>query len=311
MKQLTMLVTAAGRWVLPDSEEFLSELGDANPDYDAPGFAVRNLGFIKFLVLDHLVTEIELHPRNVDLRALAAVQAQLGKTGTNLFRIKYLDSEWRSEISPSVEHTATRLSELCAANAPVLQPPATERFRTETIDPELLFKPSGDKLSPFRLLAQRWRANFGHFDDNIISFAVGNKLLSNLVIVGVKPHPADPIFRYVGANHSTWLEPKERFEVIGEKMENMPDKDYGQWVTELYKHIARTKQPHYDRVTASIRRRETPYRTRYERLLLPWKTASDEVLVTVCNRRLPSDEAAPISVSGSPSLRARNAAKSS
>ena len=40
MKRLTMLVTSEGRWVLEDSAEFLAELGDPHPDYDAALFAV-------------------------------------------------------------------------------------------------------------------------------------------------------------------------------------------------------------------------------------------------------------------------------
>src|ERR1700742_1086500 len=101
LDHLTMMVTAEGDWVLPESEEFLAALGDPDPDYDAVGYAVRNLGFIKFQVLDRLVTEIELYPRNVELRALLAVENQIGQVGTNLFRIKYLEDDWKSEISAS------------------------------------------------------------------------------------------------------------------------------------------------------------------------------------------------------------------
>jgi hypothetical protein len=102
VEHLTVLVTADGRWVFPDSDEFLADLGDPNPDYDAVGYAVRNFGFIKFQVLDRLVTEIELHPRNVELPALRAVEHRITEPGaTKLFRIKYLDTEWHSEIFAS------------------------------------------------------------------------------------------------------------------------------------------------------------------------------------------------------------------
>src|SRR6185437_16191771 len=87
LKQLTMLVTPDGKWVLPDSDDFFAALGDPAPDYDAVGFAVRNLGFIRFEALDRVVTEIELHPRNVERRALLAVERQLRRVATNLFRI--------------------------------------------------------------------------------------------------------------------------------------------------------------------------------------------------------------------------------
>jgi hypothetical protein len=63
VKRLEMLVTPDGRWVFPDSEEFLSLLGDAAPDYDAISFAVKNLGFIKFQFVEQSIIEVELHPR--------------------------------------------------------------------------------------------------------------------------------------------------------------------------------------------------------------------------------------------------------
>ena len=77
MKQLTILITPDGRWVLPDTPEFLAALGDPKPDYDAIAFAVKNLGFIKLHVIEQSIIEIELHPRNVGLAALLAVQHQL------------------------------------------------------------------------------------------------------------------------------------------------------------------------------------------------------------------------------------------
>src|SRR5215469_11735019 len=107
-----MLVTSDGRWVLEDSAELAAELGDPKPDYDAALFAVKNLGFIRFQVLDGSIVEIELHPRNVQLPALLAVQQQLLSSVVKLFRLKYLDTAWRSEIMTSPEAAVTRLSEL-------------------------------------------------------------------------------------------------------------------------------------------------------------------------------------------------------
>ena len=149
MEQLTVLVTSEGRWVLPGSEEFLAALGDPDPDYDAVGFAVRNLGFVKYQILDRLVTEIELHPRNVALPALLAIEHQLKEPPTKLFRIKHFDTEWHSEISASPEHTVARLRELCA---PVPHPAASERFHVEPQDPNALLR---DVDNPLRY----WRRN--------------------------------------------------------------------------------------------------------------------------------------------------------
>ena len=89
MKRLTMLVTPAGRWVVENSTEFLAALGDPNPDYDSSLFAIKNLGFIKFQIIDHSIIEIELHPGNVELPALLAVQQQVISSRVKLFRIRY------------------------------------------------------------------------------------------------------------------------------------------------------------------------------------------------------------------------------
>src|SRR2546429_1196595 len=152
-----MLVTPDGRWVFPDSEEFLALLGDAAPDYDAISFAVKNLGFIKFQFLEQSIIEVELHPRNVELQALLAAQQQLLSARIKLFRIRYFDTAWHSEISSSAEQTVARLSELCT---PVFTPATHERFIVEPQDFGQLFHDDQNQLRP---LAQKWRLDFLHF----------------------------------------------------------------------------------------------------------------------------------------------------
>ena len=109
----------------------------------------------------------------------------------------------------------------------------------------------------------------------------------------MRPRVAEPVFRFIGDGHANWLDTHEHLHAIGEKLENLPDKDYGGWVSEFYKSVATTGEPRYDYVTAAIQRRPDTYVTRYERLLLPWKTPSEEVLVTLWSRGLSSSVIAP------------------
>lgn len=248
LQQLTMLVTADGKWVLPDSEAFLAALGDPDPDYDAVGFAVRNLGFVKFQVLDRLVTKIELHPRNIELPALLALEKLLRQIGTNLFRIRYLGDGWHSEISASVEHTIGRLRELCA---PIFEPPApAEKFSAEAQDYDHLGRGSAVSL---HLLAQKWRTAFGSFDADVISFAIDHQILSRMMIAEVKPGSYDPVFRFIGDGLIA-LGKTYPFEGVGSRIQNVPDKDYGEWVAEFYKAVAASGQPRYDVVSARIQK---------------------------------------------------------
>jgi hypothetical protein len=280
VKRLTMLVTADGKWVFPNTAEFYAALGDPNPDYNAAAFAVKNLGFIKWEMIEQSIIEIELHPRNVELGALLSVQQQLLSSPVRLFRIKYFDTAWQSEITSSVEHTIDRLSELCA---PVYMPPTTDRFIVETREFSNVFEDQDSQLRP---LAQKWRASFGQFDPSIIQLALRYELLSRMVIVGVTPRDRDPRWRFIGDGHK-WMGPYQ-FEGVGQPVANMPDPEYGGWVAEFYKGVAASGQPRFDLVTAMLQYEDEVTKprkpVRYERLLLPWKTPSDEVLITLCSR---------------------------
>jgi hypothetical protein len=123
----------------------------------------------------------------------------------------------------------------------------------------------------------------------VISFAINHNIISRLIIIGVHPRKADPIFRFIGDGHANWLDRDYHFRVLGEKVENQPDKEYGGWVSEFYRGVASTREPRYDHVTAEIQRPPNKHFTCYERLLLPWKTPSSEILVTVWSRGLKRD----------------------
>lgn len=307
MQSLTMLVTGDGRWVLPGSSEFLDALGDPDPDYDAVGFAIRNLGFVKFQVHDRIVTEVELHPRNVSARAVAAVEKLLSEAGTNLFRIRYLTDDWHSEIFPGADATMARLAELCA---PVFAAPSGSGFTVEPRDAALLFR---DSENPMRPLAQKWRASFGHFDPNVLPLAINQGLLSRFAIIGTQPGVKDPVWRFIGDAHR-WLGDGYQFRGIGEKVENIADKSYGQWVARFFDAVATSAQPRYEVVSANIQYQNEPGRPRrpvhYERLLLPWKTGSGEVFVTSCAKIVSSDNAGASSFTTDNSV-AKNSVKSS
>ena len=274
--------------MVENSAEFLAALGDQNPDYDSTLFAVKNLGFIKFQIVDNSVTEIELHPRNVALPTLLAVQQQLLSSQVKLFRIKYFETSWKSEIMVSSELTVSRLSELCS---PAFAPPYSNRFIAEPREYTTLFsKPE----HPLGLMAQKWRMSFGSFDPTVISFAIKHQLLSRMMVVGVKPRRENPVFRFIGDGFN-WLETDYQFYGIGESIESQPDKEYGIWVAEFYKSVARTGQPRYDIIRAAIQARPSQpglFMTRYERLLLPWRTPSEEVFVTLSSKRLDDGESA-------------------
>lgn len=306
MQRVTMLATPDGDWVFEGSPEFLDILGDPDPDYDATLFAVKNLGFIKLEMAGSSVLEIEFHPCNVSLSALLAVQQQLQSMKIGLFRLKYFDLAWRSEITFGAEQAMARIAELCT---PVNPPQSTDKFLSEKKDYLDLYRSGNGSL---RIMAQKWRMSFGHFDSSVLSFAIRHGALGRMVIAGVRPPDREPVFRFIGDGFQ-WMEDEFPVYGIGEKIENMPDKEYGSWTAEFYKSVAAANEPRYDIVTAAIRakpRQTSPYLTRYERLLLPWKTPSGEILVTLLSEKL-GDRKGGVATSREPANLVRVSEKSS
>ena len=83
-QQSTVLVSSDGKRALPEDDGFFVTLRDLAPGDDATGFAVRNLGFIKFQVVDAQTTVIELDPCSVDRRALVAAERLGNQRGGGL-----------------------------------------------------------------------------------------------------------------------------------------------------------------------------------------------------------------------------------
>jgi len=287
MRPITKLITPDGVWISPRSPEFFSALGETDPGINRVAFAVKNLGFAKLQVIKDLVIEIELHPRNLPLQALLAIQQYLLSCGVKLFRIKYLEQTWQSEISSSAEQTINRLSELCAPYFPL---PSSNRFCVEAKDLGLLFE---DRYNPMRPLAQKWLAAFGVFDSTVVSLAVQHGLLSRLMIAGISRQRSAPTWRFLGEGHK-WIGMEYRAQGLGEKVTNMPDKDYGGWATEFYQSVAQTGKPRYDVVRGSVHYEDESGKplkpVHYERLMLPWRTPSDEIFVTMVSRRFGTDD---------------------
>jgi hypothetical protein len=307
VKRLTLLITPDGQSVFPDSVEFRAALGDPDPDYDAIGYAVKNLGFVKFDVIEQSIVEVELHPRNVELPALLAAQQLLLRSDVRLFRIKYFENSWLSEISSSAEHTIARLSELCA---PVFTPTESNRFVAEPRDFAKLFEDDENALRP---IAQKWRISFGQFDPTVISLALQHQLLSRLAIVGITPPDDIPRWRFIGDAHK-WMG-EHQFQGIGQPVANLPDSEYGSWVSGFFKSVADSRQPRYEHVNAMIQYEGEDGKPRrpilYERLLLPWKTNSDEVFITSCSRIVATDVVIPATGAPFDSSVIKNFAKSS
>lgn len=271
----TFLVTPDGRWLPEGGTDFLEEVGDLDPDYDAPMFAVKNLGFARVELISDLVISITVHPRNVDLNSLIAIEHSLANSSARAFYIRFLTTRWETELLSTAQQAFERLHNLYLL-ARVQERAPSERFAATRRNYEQLFMDSGHELRP---VLQKWRMAFGSFDETVLPFMSRHGLLRRTVVVGVDPRETEPVFRYIG-DAFNWLGDDDfPLRALGDKVTHQPDGDYGQWVAEDYRRTALRKLPQVDTISAALRGRSG--RTVYDRLLLPWTTSYGEILVTV------------------------------
>jgi hypothetical protein len=107
-------VAPDGAWLREGSDEFFVALGDPDPDYDAPLFAIKNLGFIVVRVVAGPLVNITLHPRNVASAALRSLQQWQLLFQFSSVKLSYLKDRWISEILTTRAQVICRLFEISA-----------------------------------------------------------------------------------------------------------------------------------------------------------------------------------------------------
>jgi hypothetical protein len=280
MRVKTILVSPEGAWFRGDGPALHQAVGYPEPDFDAAGFAVRNLGYIKFETIADVLLDVEFHPLHVSRRALEGARHHLAAVEHRLVRLRYLVEDWRTELAINPAQAALRLGEICAPYAPVS---ADQTFSVTPLGERALFEREDE--GALRLFFQKWRASFRQFDDTVLPFAAKRGLAESMVIVGLKRGESEPVFRYIGAQF--WGFGQDFFlRAVGERVQQQPDKRFGAWVVQFYREVAATRQPRYDRVEARIEHSARGPQYCYDRLMLPWSTPGGEVLITSCSRFL-------------------------
>jgi hypothetical protein len=273
-------ITSDGKHVLAADDAFFARLGGVADGREPTQFAVRCLGFVKLASLDDAGAVVELCPHTVDRRALLAAELEIGLFAAAHFRIRYVDGDRSGERPLSATEAVDCLRALRPAGE---APAANPRFSAEPRDFGALLRLSAN---PYSLLSQKWCAAFGEINGTLSEFAAESGFLDRMVLFGVSRRWPEPVFRFIGGT-PPWLDPEFGRRAIGEKLADMPDKPYGGWAAAFYAEVARRGEPRFDRVSAH---RRLPaggsYDVQYDRLLLPWRMASGETIVSLLSYRI-------------------------
>jgi hypothetical protein len=275
---MDFLITSEGDWLVAGSKEAEASIGYDDPDFDLTAFAVRNLGFIQVTWASPTNVRVRFHPDQVAPGALDSLKSRRDTFGDANIELGWLTRSWQTETFPDAVSAIARVDTLARPYVA-----AAERYRANQQDLSVLEAANGH---PLKLLLQKWRVSFRSFSDSVMPFAMQHGFFSRMMIAGVRKNEPAPIFRYIGEGFSPLWGESFTVSAIGEKIENQPDKAYGAWVSRFYSEVAETARPRFDIVEAIVPKAQRGPWIRYERLLLPWKTPSGEVFVTLASATL-------------------------
>jgi transcriptional regulator with XRE-family HTH domain len=155
--------------------------------------------------------------------------------------------------------------------------PANQPVRIAALRPSKLL--SEESLAEFRPLLKLWNTSRGVMGRELLTDVVQGRLGRQIILL----RQSSPSTRLLVEHINTpVLRPCEAISLVGRALEDMPDRDFGRWITEGYVETLFGETPRLESVLADIRPPgEKTLRSRYDRLLLPWRSRSDRFVMNV------------------------------
>src|SRR5215470_2308703 len=260
------------------SPELARHLGYREPDFDAPGYAVRNLGFIN--VRQHAEgVRVSLRSGTFSLLTLAAALYLLvDRRPRRIVLAVFWGEDWSYEMFTTLGSFAERAEDL-AAGEPIVGRP---RWLAVEKKLEALELPAFEKVKP---VVELWKVNHGRLSRELIQILRETDLLQRAVLVRKLPQSSRLVYEHFGGGIKM-MRPCETLAMIGREAHEVPDKEYGNWVADSYGEALSRRRLRLDGVRATVGTSQSAtLRVRYDRLLMPWRRGSDLFVLGLSMRR--------------------------
>jgi transcriptional regulator with XRE-family HTH domain len=152
-------------------------------------------------------------------------------------------------------------------------------YRVAALRPPKLFA----ELIPreFQPVIQAWEESRGVMSRDLLADFIAAPMARRVVLLR---QPSGT--RHLVVEHFTTavaaLTPCQAISLVGRPLDDMPDGDFGRWLTEGYTETLSSQSPRLEGVLADIRAPdEKVMRSRYDRLLLPWQSRGDRFVLSV------------------------------
>ncbi|MGH7126127.1 MAG: hypothetical protein ACREFI_17255 [Stellaceae bacterium] len=267
-----ILIDDRGEPWADNSPELARRLGYREPDFDAPGYAVRNLGFIHVRLHEEGV-RVSLRAGRFSLLSLtAALFALIDRRPRRIVLAAFSGEDWSYEMFANLGSFAERAEDL-AAGDPIAGRP---RWLAAEKKLEALGTPAFEKTRP---LVELWTTSRGRLGDDLIRALRACDLMHRAVLVRQIAGTSRLVYEHFGSAIQA-MRPCETLRLVGRDIDDIADRAYGGWIGESYLAALRKRRLRLDSVRATLRTSEdSSVKVRYDRLLMPWRRSGSDLFV--------------------------------
>ena len=261
-----------------NSPDLARRLGYRDPDFDAPAYAVRNLGFIHVRLHEEGV-RVSLRSGRYSLLTLtAALYALIDRRPRRIVLAVFGGEDWSYEMFTNLGSFAERAEDL-AGGEPIAGRP---RWLAAEKKLDALDRPA---FRQARLVVEFWKSNRGRFSKELYDVLRATELLERAVLVRKLPRSTRLVYQHFGGGIKM-MRPCETFSMIGRDAHDVPDREYGTWVADHYGEALQRRRLRLDGMRAVVSTSQSAtLRVRYDRLLVPWRSGADQYVLGLSMRR--------------------------
>ncbi len=262
--------------------DLAAALGYPNPDFDVWSYATRNLGAVEVDVGED-ETIVTMRSATAHPEAVRAAEAFLKTLEGGPVRLRYEIGTWIEETCDTAQQAIGRMTGALAIAARESRRIAF-MCKARKLDMLAHYRLNHVETTEerFSLLFKKWRLNQGKFDSDLASFLVRFGLVDRTAIVS-ESNSKELVFEHFGVGFRAYdsYDKAFPFNAPGTPIAEQPDPDYGRWLDRVYHNVLDQGEPRFEYVDAVIQARSgEPYRSRYDRLLLPWQSAEGQRIIT-------------------------------
>lgn len=238
-----------------------------DPDVDVIAYAVRNLGFVLLRQQGKMV-RAEMRPALVKPPTLIGLYYNLVELKPQQIVLSRLTGRGTShELFDDV-------SEFAATIERDIDDEGVQRHRPAYV---LSRRPFGvlerSRYARFAPIVAMWRAARGYLPDDIIALLHRHRLQGRAALLRNPAGSGRLVYEHVGSTYSFVGDACLPLLLVGQDIEMLPDRDYGDWAAGSYYECLTDKEPRLETVSAIMGRSDGQrVWSYYDRVLLPWRT---------------------------------------